>query len=109
MNWSPIGSPKPAKKRYFLKRTPLKKKPYKIVKVSKKKSKELYNESKIKIQLMKRCNGLCEYCGKPPDFRGLHPHEEIFRSQGGKLSLENSKMSCGKCHSLAHNIIEVKE
>ncbi len=36
-------------------------------------------------------------CGQPPDFRGLHPHEDPLRSQGGKLSMKSS-MLCGKCH-----------
>ena len=50
-----------------------------------------------------RCiGGLCEECHNPPDFTGLHPHEEVFRSRGGKLSLENSKMLCGKCHTSKH-------
>ena len=50
--------------------------------------------------------GLCEYCGgkpSPPDFR-LHPHEEVFRSSGGKLSLDNSKMACHYCHLARHGI-----
>ena len=48
--------------------------------------------------------GHCEICGKPPDWRGLHPHEYPFRSHGGKLSLEQSKMCCGTCHQRAHGI-----
>jgi 5-methylcytosine-specific restriction endonuclease McrA len=56
-----------------------------------------------------RClGGLCELCHKPPDWRGLSPHENKHRSQGGKLSLENSKMLCGKCHSAEHGIKEVQ-
>lgn len=50
-----------------------------------------------------RCiGGFCEECGNPPDFTGLHPHEEEFRSRGGKLTLKNSKMLCGKCHAPKH-------
>ena len=51
--------------------------------VSKKKQKVMYGERKLRRELLKRCNGLCEMCGKPPDFRGLVKHEKIFRSQGG--------------------------
>lgn len=54
-------------------------------------------------------NGLCEKCHKPPDWRGLHPHEKVFRAQGGKLSLENSVMLCGKCSSAEHGIKEVSD
>ena len=50
--------------------------------------------------------GFCEICGNPPDFRLLHPHEVIKRSQGGSLSLANSVMACGKCHSGEHNLRE---
>ncbi len=54
------------------------------------------------------CNGgLCEQCGQPPDFRKLHPHEDPFKSHGGKLSMK-SKMLCGKCHSAKHDIKEVE-
>lgn len=51
--------------------------------------------------------GLCEYCNSPPDFRRLRPHEEIFRGHAGKLSMENSKMACGACHSQRHGRREV--
>ena len=50
--------------------------------------------------------GCCELCGQAPDFRGLHPHEDNHRSQGGELSLENSQMACGRCHSGEHGINE---
>jgi len=60
------------------------------------------------VELMGRCiDGICEECGNPPDFRGLSPHEKVFRSHGGKLSLENSIMACGKCHAKYHNRREV--
>ncbi len=42
--------------------------------------------------------GRCEKCGLVPDWRGLHPHEQPFRSHGGKLSMK-SKMLCGHCHA----------
>jgi len=83
-----------------LKRTPLKR-------ISKKKQVEMTKERKIWLQILDRCKGICEYCNQKPDFRGLHPHEEIFRSHGGKLSLKNTKASCGKCHSLKHGIVEI--
>lgn len=55
-----------------------------------------------------RCiGGLCELCNSPPDWRGLAPHEEPFRSHGGKVSLKDSKMVCGKCSSKEHGIHEV--
>jgi 5-methylcytosine-specific restriction endonuclease McrA len=78
-----------------------------IKKISKKKQKQLVIEHKEWLKILARCQGLCEYCGRTPDFRGLHPHEEIFRSHLGKLSYDNSKASCGKCHSTRHNIKEI--
>lgn len=64
-------------------------------------------DTSLLTQLMKRCKGLCEECGKPPDWRGLAPHHIKFRSQGGKDTYNNLKMLCGKCHSKAHGIKEV--
>lgn len=97
-----------------MKRTP-------INKISMKRKAQLKDEIFIREQLCDRAGGefyshkgysiclggLCELCGKPPDFRGLRPHEKKFRSRGGKLSMENSKMVCGKCHSSEHGIKEV--
>ncbi len=40
--------------------------------------------------------GICEKCGKPA--AGLEPHEKVFRSQGGVLSLENTIMVHRHCH-----------
>ncbi len=52
--------------------------------------------------------GVCEKCHRTPDdFRGLSPHERVFRSHGGELSLANSEMRCGFCHSSIHGIREV--
>jgi hypothetical protein len=98
-----------------MRRTPLKK-------ISDKKQAQLPDEIEIRRQLCERAGGLfvtdgkifrclggwCELCGHRPDWRGLHPHEKKFRSQLGKLSLENSVMACGKCHSGEH-LIEEKD
>lgn len=49
-----------------------------------------------------RClGGKCEYCGRPCD--ELEPHEKIFRSQGGSLSLDNTLMVCRGCHRQIQN------
>jgi len=95
--------------------------------ISDKKTQQFIDEVPIRKQLAERCGGtwepflwnkgqelmgvciggICEKCRKPPDFRGLSPHEKTFRSQGGKLSLSNSKMVCGKCHAKYHGRVEV--
>ena len=93
----------------------------KINPISDKRREEMKAEYEIREQLCGRAGGywvrsgsyyrciggLCEGCSQPPDWRGLSPHEKKHRSQGGKLSLENSKMLCGKCHSKEHGIKEV--
>jgi len=61
-------------------------------------------EKPIRELLVERANGKCEKCGNPPDWTGLHPHEKIFRSRGGKLTLWNSIMLCGDCHDEKHGI-----
>ncbi len=107
-----------------MKRTPLKRTKG-INPISKRRTEEIKQEIAIRGILCNRAGGVfglgdsqgqfsyvcrggkCEECGKPSDFRGLHPHEKVFRSQGGKLSLENSVMLCGKCHSAKHGVREV--
>ena len=44
--------------------------------------------------------GTCEHCHGANPTLGipLSPHELIYRSRGGKLSLENSEMRCIICH-----------
>lgn len=47
--------------------------------------------------------GKCEICRKPARrHEVLEPHEKIFRSQGGKLSLANSVMAHRLCHMAKH-------
>lgn len=104
MNFSPIHSGiTPPKKVYKLKRTPIKKKPYKIKQVSSKQSKRIRNLSKLEPPE----NGLCQLCGKLPDFRGLQKHHIVFRSHQGQDDYDNIKWICGRCHSAKHGIKEV--
>ena len=103
-----------------MKKTPLKR--YKgIPRISDKRKAGMEDEIEIRRQLCERAGGqffsdgvhtrclggLCEICGKPPDWRGLHPHEDPPKSHGGKVSLKDSKMACGKCHSGEYHIKEV--
>jgi hypothetical protein len=77
--------------------------------ISKKKRQDIEEEKPIREALYKRADGKCEHCGEAPDFRGLHPHEKIFRGRGGKLTLGNSEIWCGYCHTVdGHNLKEVK-
>ena len=104
MNFSPLHSGiTPPKKYYKLKRTPIKKKPYKIKQKSKKQSKRLRNLSKLQPPL----NGLCQNCNIKPDFRGLQKHHIIFRSHLGNDDYDNIQWLCGRCHSRLHGIKEI--
>jgi 5-methylcytosine-specific restriction endonuclease McrA len=81
-----------------MKRTP-------INRQSKKKRQQLKDEQPIRKQLMERCKGVCEECGSTGFPFGIHPHEKIFRSHLGELSLDNSLMLCQVCHSRKHGIV----
>jgi len=71
------------------------------------KYKQTKAEQKLKQELLIRCKGLCEICGKLPDWRGLSKHEKVFRSHGGDpLDPNNCVMVCGSCHSRKHGILE---
>lgn len=90
--------------------------------ISDKRKAEMEGEYEIREQLCERAGGywvrsghqyrciggLCELCGQPPDWIGLEMHEKIFRSAGGKVSLDNSIMLCDTCHKRKHGIV-VKE
>ena len=82
-----------------MKRTPIKK-------VSDKKRSQLKDEKAVHAKVIERSQGLCERCGCAPDFRGLSVHHKVFRSHGGKSTLENQVALCGRCHSKEHGIIE---
>ena len=76
----------------------------KIKPISKKKKRQIVEEKEIRQQLQARCQGRCELCGGDGGWLGLHPHEEVFRSHGGVMSLGNSKMLCQVCHSRKHGL-----
>lgn len=86
--------------------------------ISQKRKVELEREHDIRRQLCERAKGyfvasngqwrciggICELCGQSPNWIGLHPHEDKFRSKGGKLALDNSVMLCDTCHKKEHHI-----
>lgn len=91
-----------------------------LKRISDKKRQQILDERLVRIALAERCGGKwipentltggyckggrCEICGglpTAPDFR-LHPHEDNFRSRGGKMTLMNSRMACNKCHGGKH-------
>jgi 5-methylcytosine-specific restriction endonuclease McrA len=80
-----------------MKRTP-------INRQSKKKRQQLKDEQPIRKQLMERCKGVCEECGGNGFPFGIHPHESVYRSHGGELSLTNTKMLCTHCHGKKHGL-----
>jgi 5-methylcytosine-specific restriction endonuclease McrA len=74
-------------------------------KVSSKMAKQKIKERKLSQELLEQSGGVCQLCGRAPDFRGLSKHEIVFRSQGGDpLDKKNVKLLCGDCHDRAHGI-----
>ena len=64
-------------------------------------------EKALTLTLLERCHGLCESCGRLPDWRGLSKHEKVFRSQGGDpLDPDNVEILCARCHSRKHGLVE---
>jgi 5-methylcytosine-specific restriction endonuclease McrA len=60
-------------------------------------------------RLFSRCQGLCEICGKPPDWRGLAIHHKRPKGMGGtrmKYTDDMLMVVCGVCHSVAHHLRE---
>lgn len=102
---TPLKAKTPLKSRASLKSNTTLKAHKPMNKVSKKKREEIEAEKPTRKELIERSQGRCEECGEiPPYWIGLHPHEEKFRSSGGKLSASNSKMLCPVCHSAKHHI-----
>lgn len=56
----------------------------------------------IPVEMVRCLGGTCEICGKPANGEILYPHEEPFKSHGGKVSLEQSKMAHWGCHLTKH-------
>ena len=52
------------------------------------------------------CPIVCEWCGQPPDWRGMAVHHIKHRSQGGDESDDNLTWVCSRCHSRSHGIGE---
>lgn len=77
-----------------------------IRKVSSKQAAKQRAWNKITEEKAIRLNGLCERCGKAPDFRGLSGHHIVKRSLCGVYTEDNHMLLCGKCHSFVHGIKE---
>lgn len=60
-------------------------------------------KQEIRKQIFERQGGLCNDCGKQITLAQMHCHERVFRSQGGKMSLENSIGLCADCHNMGKN------
>lgn len=71
--------------------------------ISDKRQRQLREESEVHRQIWERCKGKCEKCGRPLGFRSSF-HEVLFRSRGGKVSLDNTLALCGGCHDACHGI-----
>ncbi len=78
-------------------------------KLSQRRRQQIIEETRLRAQLLQRCGGLCEICGKLPDWRGLSLSHENPKRMGGTThvyTLDEVKMRCGICHDLAGGIID---
>ena len=67
--------------------------------MSKKMIKQRKAETELSLKLAELSGNRCEICNLPADFRGLHKHEIIKRSQqGDELDPLNTLLCCGRCH-----------
>jgi 5-methylcytosine-specific restriction endonuclease McrA len=111
LNWSPLGSPKPPKKKYILKRTKFKKRIYKLKRIyirpiSKKQSKRLKEYSKLKAELNIK---ICSHCGKEfEDYHNIDLDHVQQKGQGGKDVKENLRGLCRNCHRERHGKLGLK-
>jgi 5-methylcytosine-specific restriction endonuclease McrA len=71
-------------------------------KISIKRAVVLREERRLSQELLEKCEGLCQKCGKAPDWRGLGLHHKLFKSRGGKSTEENCELLCSPCHEAAH-------
>ena len=56
--------------------------------------------AKTKKALYERDDWQCRHC---KNRNGLHPHHIVYRSQGGKHTLDNLLTLCWKCHNAVHD------
>lgn len=77
-----------------------------INKVSSRRKKEMEQEARMRWILMYKQSALCAECGRIGDWRGLQLSHEIPKSQGGRTSIANCKLLCGRCHGKKHGIQE---
>lgn len=59
----------------------------------------------VRRAIIKRDRGLCVRCGAP--YHSIH--HVIFRSQGGKGTVDNGVCTCLRCHEWAHSGREGRE
>ena len=58
------------------------------------------NKSKVYRRVLELDKNRCVICGST---MGLHIHHVIFRSQGGKTSIDNLMTLCYRCHAIVHS------
>lgn len=83
-----------------MKKSPLKKR-------SRKKAKSDRELAKLKKQLMKECDGVCEL--RIPGictWYAVDPHHLKLQSQGGEHTRENVRMCCRLCHEYCQTHVE---
>jgi 5-methylcytosine-specific restriction endonuclease McrA len=57
----------------------------------------------VRAAAINRARGFCERCGVHCLYSG-EAHHLVYRSRGGKWTLENILFLCRSCHGLAHGV-----
>ena len=66
------------------------------------------NQNEIRLAVIERANGCCEYCQSPHDFSSddFAVEHIIAKAQGGSDNLDNLALSCQGCNN--HKYIKIK-
>jgi len=70
--------------------------------ISKKKQIEKGIEAELRAKLLEEHGGLCQKCGRAPNYFGLSLHHLKYKSRGGQSTEENCQLWCLPCHEGEH-------
>jgi len=52
----------------------------------------------VREAVKRRANGICEWCFRGPDFRGIHYAHKKSKGSGGTDTEDNIDYLCARCH-----------
>ena len=72
------------------------------MRISPRRQAQIRNDNLLRKQRTEMCQGLCESCGRAPDWRGLSLSHTKHKGMGGTshlYTIDEVTMACGKCHA----------